>query len=563
MDATAAAAGRVRKDLAQPSSSALALSNSQDFGGDTGHASPMFPGQDDNARGNTSSGTDSNETNTAFKSRYLEDFVELGVLGSGSFGTVFKARKKIDGCCYAVKRIRLAHGQAQLREVFALAATNNDTAGNSVLPPLHNTSASPQGCVDGSGFASGSPASMPSSSRSNADTNTRASNVSRHQSATPVSFASFTPGELLLSPRARSPVGISRSMSMSALHVSRDEECPAQILRYFNAWLEEDDDGRDSYLYIQTELCDGTLEDAALSDISSRASRMPDERAVARVLRHILIGLKYLHTRGLVHLDLKPSNIFMRRDNFKIGDLGHITAQTVLADSTAAPRSVSEGDSAYMPVELMQFDSSRLDLTKADIFSLGASIFEVVRGKRLPKKGAEWRGIREGVLVFDRAEAPEVVATTKTPVASPEGRQKGADGIAGDYQDTTMWSSKIDVGAFAESNENSSMLPAIRVSAAFQDLVRSMMHPDPSRRPSAQVLLSNPLLQTETEQRLARAEAENNIMRRAIQNRRDVALGNDLHVFPMRGQSNGGAEESNRVRTMLNRSGRMQRANTM
>ena len=147
-------------------------------------------------------------------------------------------------------------------------------------------------------------------------------------------------------------------MSVSALHVSNDEECPAQILRYFNAWSEEDDDNNESFLYIQTELCDCTLEDAALTDISYRRTQFPDERSVARLLRHILIGLKYLHTRGLVHLDIKPSNIFIRRDIYKIGDLGHITARST-GGSSASPRSVSEGDSRYMPKELMEFNSAR------------------------------------------------------------------------------------------------------------------------------------------------------------------------------------------------------------
>lgn len=375
---------------------------------------------------------------------------------------------------------------------------------------------------------------------------------------------------------------------MSALHVSNDEECPAQILRYFNAWSEEDDDGGDSFLYIQTELCDGTLEDAALTDNAHRALRFPDERAVARLLRHILIGLKYLHTRGLVHLDLKPSNIFMRRDTYKIGDLGHITAQSAVGGRTASPRIVSEGDSCYMPKELMEFDHARLDLTKADIFSLGASIFEVVRGKRLTKSGKEWHDIRGGVLVFDRSKAHEaddmVVATAKTPVASPRGAQgclqvptgragmrEGGGGVerAEDGNEPAMlWSSKVNMVAFAESNESLHMLPPIHVSLPFQDLLRSMMHPDPDRRPSAQALLLNPLLQTDTEKRLARAEAllrsaQNDLRRRAIDNVRNGDTGKNPHGFPMRGQSNGGAEELGQAKTLLNKSGRMQRANTM
>lgn len=38
-------------------------------------------------------------------SRYKEDFVEEGRLGKGGFGEVVKARKKLDGHIYAIKKI--------------------------------------------------------------------------------------------------------------------------------------------------------------------------------------------------------------------------------------------------------------------------------------------------------------------------------------------------------------------------------------------------------------------------------------------------------------------------
>jgi hypothetical protein len=40
-------------------------------------------------------------------SRYHQDYQELGTIGSGSFGIVTKCRRRLDGCDYAIKRIRL------------------------------------------------------------------------------------------------------------------------------------------------------------------------------------------------------------------------------------------------------------------------------------------------------------------------------------------------------------------------------------------------------------------------------------------------------------------------
>lgn len=44
---------------------------------------------------------------TTFVSQYLVDFHPISVLGSGTFGVVFLAKKGIDGMLYAVKRISL------------------------------------------------------------------------------------------------------------------------------------------------------------------------------------------------------------------------------------------------------------------------------------------------------------------------------------------------------------------------------------------------------------------------------------------------------------------------
>jgi len=62
-------------------------------------------------------------------SRYVDDFEQLAQIGEGSFGTVFKCRKRVDGCVYAVKVTRKqmrseVQRQEMLREVFALSAVS-------------------------------------------------------------------------------------------------------------------------------------------------------------------------------------------------------------------------------------------------------------------------------------------------------------------------------------------------------------------------------------------------------------------------------------------------------
>lgn len=408
---------------------------------------------------------DSCASSSKLHSRYKEEFEEKGVLGGGSFGTVYKCKNRLDGCMYAVKVTKQrfksrANREQVLKEVYALSAICNA------------------------------------------------------------------------------------------------EENP-HIVRYFSAFIE---DGR---LFIQTELCDKSLQDMMRSG-ELKAGPGGLNAATKKLARQILEGLMHLHKHNLVHLDIKPANIFVKNGAFKVGDLGHAclsrmkrgssintltmvnnggrfarpsrahssdsanmhSGSNILGGDTISPvphsrspfvfgdgaeveglpappplavngvpafatrlseltpvkpspggtpdgsstplimgtpassassqnsfsNDINEGDQRYMAPEILA--EAYNHLAKADVFSLGASLYEMCLERELPAGGPEWHEIRDGML------DPEALS---------------------------------------------------RVEVSMRDLIRLMLLRDTYRRPSAEALIASGgpggILRTEWEAKLAREKA--------------------------------------------------------
>jgi wee1-like protein kinase len=86
---------------------------------------------------------------------------------------------------------------------------------------------------------------------------------------------------------------------------------------------------------------------------------------------------------------VKPDNIYFKNGVYKLGDFGCAT----LLDQSLP---VEEGDARYMPQEILNENYNYLD--KVDIFSLGAAIYELIRGSTLPQSGSHLFNLREGKL---------------------------------------------------------------------------------------------------------------------------------------------------------------------
>ncbi|CAK7348267.1 unnamed protein product [Dovyalis caffra] len=148
------------------------------------------------------------------------------------------------------------------------------------------------------------------------------------------------------------------------------------IVGYYSSWFENEQ------FYIQMELCDCSLS-------INRSSKSLTEGEALQVLLQIAKALQFIHERGIAHLDVKPDNIYVKNGVYKLGDFGCAT----LLDQSLP---VEEGDARYMPQEILNENYNYLD--KVDIFSLGAAIYELIRGSTLPQSGSQFLNLREGKL---------------------------------------------------------------------------------------------------------------------------------------------------------------------
>uniref|UniRef100_A0A182PQV1 Membrane-associated tyrosine- and threonine-specific cdc2-inhibitory kinase n=1 Tax=Anopheles epiroticus TaxID=199890 RepID=A0A182PQV1_9DIPT len=209
------------------------------------------------------------------------------------------------------------------------------------------------------------------------------------------------------------------------------QQCLEEVRRYeqfsdhencvklYQAWEQDD------RLYMQMELCRENLEVYAREQ-----QQLPDER-IWSILLDLLLALKSLHDRDLIHLDIKLDNILVTDDGTcKLADFG-----IVFDLKNTNPRYATEGDSRYMAPELMEGTYTKA----ADIFSLGIATLELACNLELPPNGRMWQRLRSGQPL------PELLAR--------------------------------------------------KVSPALKDIIHSMMRSIPTERPTVDTLLKHPIVQ--------------------------------------------------------------------
>jgi wee1-like protein kinase len=186
-----------------------------------------------------------------------------------------------------------------------------------------------------------------------------------------------------------SKMSVNEVQALGALSIL-SQRCK-NIVRYFHSWVENNE------LHLVMEYCKESL--TTLLDRQRYSGLRFKEEFIKNVLKQSLQGLKTMHENKMVHLDLKPDNLLVKENVIKISDLG-LTRLNHLKRASE----LDEGDSRYLAREVLNYYPS-IDLTKADIFSLGLTIFEMLSLEPLPNNGEFWVSIRDnGLSLTDRMD---------------------------------------------------------------------------------------------------------------------------------------------------------------
>ncbi|KAF8738585.1 hypothetical protein HU200_013958 [Digitaria exilis] len=164
----------------------------------------------------------------------------------------------------------------------------------------------------------------------------------------------------------RNPYVLSEEKINELHFISKFEHKNIVKLIGYDAKFGAQEDKETSVFFVEEYMPNGSLEktvDGSQLDWSS----------CFLVIQGVALGLRYLHKRNVVHLDVKPSNILLDADmNAKITDFGMARVLNQSVDiSTIA------GTLGYMPPEYV---TDGILSNKHDVYGFGVTLLDVISG---------------------------------------------------------------------------------------------------------------------------------------------------------------------------------------
>ena len=125
------------------------------------------------------------------------------------------------------------------------------------------------------------------------------------------------------------------------------------------------------------------IDNGSLSDVIKKEGRM-DEARVLKYTHQIALALEYIHDHNVLHLDVKPANILLRKDDTVVLiDFGVSKRYDESGGQTSTtPTGISKG---YAPIEQYKQGGLQSFAPCTDIYFLGATMYKMLTGTTPPE----------------------------------------------------------------------------------------------------------------------------------------------------------------------------------
>ncbi|XP_026168030.1 receptor-interacting serine/threonine-protein kinase 3-like isoform X2 [Mastacembelus armatus] len=151
------------------------------------------------------------------------------------------------------------------------------------------------------------------------------------------------------------------------------------------------------------------MQRGSVQDLQKDLSGPPPWPLAFRLAHQVAVGMNFLHSKKLMHSDLKPSNVLLTDDfNAKLADFGFSRVSTSALNCNTETTEVAGGSFKYMPPEA--FDISYRPVRSFDIYSYGILLWSVFSGEEpYPNNQAVYSLVKVKVCEGNRPSCKEIV----------------------------------------------------------------------------------------------------------------------------------------------------------